>query len=302
LACVQLSHYYYRAQRLPRAPRARARSGYCLLPAPSFLPSVLVPQHIPHGFYEAQLRGYLSQFGDVRHVYLSRSRKTARSRGYAFVQFRDALVARIASEALNGYPLGGKVVRSSVVDPAKAHPSMFEAADRKWRKIPWRAVIREAQAAPRSATQVRNRQAQAIRRESKASAKRAKAGFDLECPTSFVALAAGAAAGTSTAVPIADVQVAIAKKRKRAADGEAVEQRASPAVRGGAEGMQRAARAVQPDAPAFAPVRSAKASAALPKKGLLLAPGATKPQKVGSPVLTVTAAPGSKGYKGKVSH
>ena len=121
-------------------------------PRPSFDASGIVyVGHVPHGFYEGQLRGYLTQFGDLRHVYLSRSRRTGRSRGYAFVQFEDPLVARIAAEALNGYPMGGKVLRAHVVDAKKAHPLLFAFADRKWAKIPWRRIIRELQAAPKAA-------------------------------------------------------------------------------------------------------------------------------------------------------
>lgn len=46
---------------------------------------------IPHGFYEDQLRGYFSQFGELRRLRLSRSKKTARSRGYAFLEFAGAI-------------------------------------------------------------------------------------------------------------------------------------------------------------------------------------------------------------------
>lgn len=45
---------------------------------------------IPHGFFEDQIRGYFGQFGDVLRVRLSRSKKTGRSRGYAFVEFGGA--------------------------------------------------------------------------------------------------------------------------------------------------------------------------------------------------------------------
>jgi RNA recognition motif-containing protein len=44
--------------------------------------------HLPHGFYEEQLKGYFSQYGEVLGVKVARSKKTARSKGYGFVQFR----------------------------------------------------------------------------------------------------------------------------------------------------------------------------------------------------------------------
>jgi len=44
---------------------------------------------IPHGFYEEQMKAYFSQFGKVGRVRLSRSKKTGRSRGFAYVEFKD---------------------------------------------------------------------------------------------------------------------------------------------------------------------------------------------------------------------
>jgi nucleolar protein 15 len=44
--------------------------------------------HLPHGFYEDQLKQYFTQYGEVLSVKVARSRKTSRSRGYAFIQFK----------------------------------------------------------------------------------------------------------------------------------------------------------------------------------------------------------------------
>ncbi len=57
-----------------KAPKARG-SSVCYL------------GHLPHGFYEAQIRGYFEQYGEVRRVRVSRSKKTARARGYAYIDF-----------------------------------------------------------------------------------------------------------------------------------------------------------------------------------------------------------------------
>jgi nucleolar protein 15 len=145
--------------------------------------------HVPHGFYEGQLRSYLSQFGALRHVYLSRSRRTGKSRGYAFVQFEDALVARIAAETLHGYPLGGKVLRAHVVDPQKAHPLLFAFADRKWTAIPWRRLVRELQAAPKTGAAAAKKLRRALTREAAQEAKLRAAGIEYEAPSSFRTLA-----------------------------------------------------------------------------------------------------------------
>ena len=36
---------------------------------------VIYVGHLPHGFYEVQLRGYFSQFGKVTKVHISRNKK-----------------------------------------------------------------------------------------------------------------------------------------------------------------------------------------------------------------------------------
>lgn len=42
---------------------------------PSFQSGVVYVGHLPHGFYEAELKGYFSQFGTVRKVRVARNKK-----------------------------------------------------------------------------------------------------------------------------------------------------------------------------------------------------------------------------------
>merc|ERR1712189_74664 len=56
--------------------------------------------HIPHGFYEQEMKKFFSQFGTVKRVRISRSRKTAASKGYAFVEFAYEDVAKIVAETM----------------------------------------------------------------------------------------------------------------------------------------------------------------------------------------------------------
>lgn len=44
-------------------------------------PGVIYLGHIPHGFYEDQIRDFFSQFGTVNKVRLSRSKKVGDSDG-----------------------------------------------------------------------------------------------------------------------------------------------------------------------------------------------------------------------------
>ena len=68
------------------------------------------------------MKSYFSQYGEVLGVKLARSRKTARSKGYGFVQFKYAEVANIVSEAMNGYLLLGKVITAQTLQPNQRNP------------------------------------------------------------------------------------------------------------------------------------------------------------------------------------
>lgn len=59
--------------------------------------------HIPHGFYEEEMKEYFSQFGRVTNVKVCRSSISGKSKGYGFVEFTTPEVAKIASETMNNY-------------------------------------------------------------------------------------------------------------------------------------------------------------------------------------------------------
>jgi len=49
--------------------------------------------HLPKGFEEAELRKFFEQFGKINKLRVSRSKKTGRTRGYAFIEFASKEVA-----------------------------------------------------------------------------------------------------------------------------------------------------------------------------------------------------------------
>lgn len=59
--------------------------------------------HIPHGFYENEMRDFFKQFGIVTRVKVCRSEKTGRSKSYGYVEFLHPEVAKIAAETMNNY-------------------------------------------------------------------------------------------------------------------------------------------------------------------------------------------------------
>jgi nucleolar protein 15 len=91
--------------------------------------------HIPHGFYEDQMRDYFSQFGHVTRIRLSRSPKSGRSRGFAYVEFSNKEVAQIVAETMNNYLMSNRRIVCEVVPPDRLHPSTFACLN-------WRPTVR----------------------------------------------------------------------------------------------------------------------------------------------------------------
>ena len=98
--------------------------------------------HVPHGFYEREMRRYFKQFGDVTRLRLSRSKKTGRSRGYAFVEFADEQVAEVAAKAMDGYLMHGQALVAKFVPPEKVHEDTFKGCEKSFKKVAWSAVER----------------------------------------------------------------------------------------------------------------------------------------------------------------
>ncbi len=101
------------------------------------LSSVLYLGHIPHGFYEREMRAYFSQFGAVNRLRLSRAPKTGASRGFAFIEFEDTAVATAAADAMSGYLMHGRALKTEVLPKSRVHPETFRGAERPFTKIDW---------------------------------------------------------------------------------------------------------------------------------------------------------------------
>lgn len=66
---------------------------------------------------------------------LSRSKKTARSRGYAFLEFQSAEVAKIAADAMDGYLFFGQKLVSRLMKAEEVHEDLFKGANRVFKKV-----------------------------------------------------------------------------------------------------------------------------------------------------------------------
>ena len=65
---------------------------------------------------------------------VSRSKKTGRSKGYAFIEFDDKSVAEIAVQTMNGYLMFGKKIECHLMDTP--HKDTFKHGNREWNFVP----------------------------------------------------------------------------------------------------------------------------------------------------------------------
>jgi len=134
------------------------------------LSNVIYIGHIPHGFYEKQMKEFFSQFGQVSHVRLSRNKKTGKSKHYGFIQFMSAEVAEIVADAMNGYHFFGQKLEVKVMNKADVHPEIFKGANRTFKRIPWR----EIESKRHNKERTEEEEAKRKKRASQAARKRAK--------------------------------------------------------------------------------------------------------------------------------
>eukprot|EP00523_Entomoneis_sp_CCMP467_P006703 CAMPEP_0168738616 /NCGR_PEP_ID=MMETSP0724-20121128/11027_1 /TAXON_ID=265536 /ORGANISM="Amphiprora sp., Strain CCMP467" /LENGTH=301 /DNA_ID=CAMNT_0008785969 /DNA_START=37 /DNA_END=942 /DNA_ORIENTATION=- len=94
--------------------------------APRGKDSVLYIGHLGNDFLEPELAKFLGQFGKVKALRLSRSKRTGGSKGYAFCQMENQEIANIVADTLSGYILFGKRrLVCHAVPPEKVHDRLF---------------------------------------------------------------------------------------------------------------------------------------------------------------------------------
>jgi len=145
-------------------------------------PAVIYVGHIPHGFYEDQMKEYFSQYGKVERVKLSRSKKTGRSKGYGFIEFESDSVASIAAQSMNGYLMFGQALDVHVVEPGKVHPELFKGTSRVFRTVPWRVIDRRRRNRVRSEADLQRIQKKLTTKERKRREQLTSLGIDYDFP------------------------------------------------------------------------------------------------------------------------
>lgn len=141
---------------------------------------VLFVGHLPHGFFETQLKEYFSQFGKVLKVRVSRSKRTTKSKGYGYVQFQLAEVARIAADAMNGYMMFGQTLRVHLVPPDAQHAELFKNANTKMKRKPWQKIEAERLNRERTPEQHAARVRRLVSKDKKRAARIRASGIEYE--------------------------------------------------------------------------------------------------------------------------
>ncbi|TPX10992.1 uncharacterized protein E0L32_008029 [Thyridium curvatum] len=163
---------------------------------------VVYISRIPHGFYEHEMRAYLSQFGEITRLRLSRNKKTGASRHYAFVEFAEASTADIVAKTMDNYLLFGHLLKCKVVAPGQVHESLFKGANRRFKKVPWNKMAgRQLEQAQTETAWGKKIDKEAKRRASRADKLKAL-GYEYEAPQ----LKAAAEAVKDTPAPAAALE------------------------------------------------------------------------------------------------
>jgi nucleolar protein 15 len=169
---------------------------------------VLYIGRIPHGFYESQMRAYFGQFGDILHLRLSRNKKTGASKHYAFIEFKDADVARVVSETMDNYLLFGHILKVKLVPTEDVRDDLFVGADRKFTVVDWQGINQQKTNEPKTRKAWDEIQERAKERREKAAERVKSLGID------YVYQAATATPKKETAAAASKVTKAKATKPK----------------------------------------------------------------------------------------
>ncbi|XP_072852328.2 MKI67 FHA domain-interacting nucleolar phosphoprotein [Pogona vitticeps] len=143
-------------------------------------PGVIYVGHIPRSLSEIHLREYFSQFGAVKRLRLSRSKKTGGSKGYAFVEFEYDEVAKIVADTMNNYLFGERILKCQFMPPEKVHEKLFKGCERTFRKPTNPAVKRyNRERTPEEEAKMMKR---LLRKERHLRERLAKKGIDYDFP------------------------------------------------------------------------------------------------------------------------
>ena len=230
--------------------------------------------HLPHGLYEKQLLGFFAQFGRVSRVRVARSKRTARAKGYAYVEFAHSGVAEVAAGAMDGHLLLKQALSVRCLPRSEVHPELFRGAERAFRAIPWGKIEAARHNAPRTPDAHAKRAKRAASRDAARRRKLAAAGIAYEYDDVLGAAAVKAAAQAAAAAG-GGAGAAEDKKKKKQGGKEAGKQRGEDGGGGGGGKKEEAGAAARKRRAPAAAAADGAAAPALKKRAAAVA-GAKK--------------------------
>ncbi|KAH0600707.1 hypothetical protein MHUMG1_01706 [Metarhizium humberi] len=145
-------------------------------------PGVLYIGRIPHGFYEHEMRQYLSQFGPVTRLRLSRNKKTGASKHFAFVEFEEATTAEIVAKTMDNYLLFGHILKCKTIPKQQVHEDLFKGANRRFKKVPWNKMAGLNLQKPLAESTWKNKLDKEKDKRAKRAAKFKHMGYEFDAP------------------------------------------------------------------------------------------------------------------------
>ena len=107
-----------------------------------------------------------------------RSKRTKRSRGFAFIEFTHRDVAVVAADAMNGFQLGFRQLQCKVL---KDHANWrLKGAGRKCKYIPWKVIARNRINKKKSKKELRQSVKNLLKNEQKKREKLRDLGIEYE--------------------------------------------------------------------------------------------------------------------------
>jgi len=143
---------------------------------------VIYISHIPHGFYENAMRKFFGQFGSVTNLRLARSKKTGKSCGFAFVEFKYKEVATVVAETMNNYLMFDRLLKCSLVPKERVSRAIFRGKIKESRPpaMAARMKAKKLHNAAKCDETIKKRQVRQVKNVKKRLAKLHKAGIQYD--------------------------------------------------------------------------------------------------------------------------
>ncbi|KAJ0304218.1 hypothetical protein COL5a_005352 [Colletotrichum fioriniae] len=145
-------------------------------------PGVVFISRLPHGFYEHELKGYFSQFGNITRLRLARNKKSGASKHYAFLEFAEASTAEIVAKTMDSYLLFGHILKVKTVPADQLHEDVWKGANKRFKKIPWHKIAAGEVAKQRTESDWTHKVSKEEKKRLERAEKLKAIGYEFEAP------------------------------------------------------------------------------------------------------------------------